>query len=77
MVVGAQDPLHRRCRGDVSAFVEQDCPHLGGCEVAESFRVQHLEHLVAFGVAERPMRLCPRCRRPESAWLAAPVVGGA
>ena len=37
LVLGAQDPVHGRHRGQVAAFVEQRRPDLGGGLVAEPF----------------------------------------
>ena len=78
LVLGAQDPVHGRHRGQVVAFVEQGRPDLGGGLVAEPLGVQHGEDLVDLGVGERPMGSGSRSWRPGGSWRAVlAVVGGA
>jgi hypothetical protein len=50
LVPVTQDPIHRRDRAQVAAFVEQDRPDLCGSEVAEPFAVQHGDDLVDAGL---------------------------
>jgi hypothetical protein len=39
----AQQPIKRRLRAQVNAFIEQGGPHLSRCDVDEPIAVQHIE----------------------------------
>ena len=53
-LICGQDPIHRALRAQVSAFIEQRGDDLGGRAVDEARGGEHVEHLLAFGVAQRP-----------------------
>jgi hypothetical protein len=69
-----QQPVHRRDRGQVDAFVEQRRPNLGDRQVAESFTVEDVDDLVGFVDAELAWRSRSGGRWSVVRCLACPVV---
>ena len=53
-LIRGQDPIHRALRAQVLAFIEQRGDDLGGRAVDEARGGEHVEHMLAFGVAQRP-----------------------
>ena len=70
----AQQPVERRFRAQVDAFIEQGGPHLGWGEVGEPVAVQHLEDRLLLGSAQRPRLMTLPMR--DARWALAVAVPG-